>query len=67
VTDDTRDLTDEQLQRVIEMLIAELRPFQELTARLLTVVESLQHRVEVLELHRMHAQAAPGDDRVLKG
>jgi hypothetical protein len=62
VNDDTRDLTNAQIVELVsDALISEFRPFREVVERLLTVVERLQHRVELLELEQLHTRPAPGE------
>jgi hypothetical protein len=58
VNDDKRDLTNEQIAHLVtDALVGEFRPFREITERLMTLVEQLARRVEVLELERMRDQA----------
>ena len=57
MNDDSRDLTSEQIAHIVsDALVGEFRPFREITERLLTIMEGLERRVEVLELERLHDQ-----------
>ena len=50
-------MTDDELRELTNTLIVELAPVREVTERVLTLVEDLVRRVEVLELERLHGRA----------
>ena len=46
-------MTDDDMRVLTDTLVAELRPMRDVTERVLTLVENLTRRVEILELQQL--------------
>lgn len=51
-------MNDDDMRELTDTVVAELRPVHEVTERVLTIMEDLVRRVEILELERVLAQEA---------
>lgn len=51
-------MTDDEQAMVNEVLLA-LKPYQDVMARMMALIERLTDRVEVLELERLHGHDLP--------
>jgi len=52
-------MTDDELRELTAAFSGELLPMREILDRMMTVIERLTNRVEVLELERWHGHADP--------